>query len=379
MRHLHFAWPRMAMPGSFMLVLFFLLGMSGGCKGQDTTSPPPKSTVQIPNNPASSPNNTTSSPENKHYLNATLLEEKDLPKGVISETTTDHYPSKTFHFHNEEGKEVKTIREDQFPNNNPIFKLPFPKDTNWQETGLYYLLLSTFDEKTGKEHRQVSVAEKIKAFNTLRKYNLQVKAPETATIIIGSPNESMVVVTPPLSQYLVRCETASIYYEYAKETRDADGRIMSNSLLDCSYITVYNHLGEAVRKVLVPDKLIKVGWISDDGKYLFCSYTLGFIGEEGIVSGAFIVIDLQSQAIIPINIPYFQEYADGISGFFAEGYFQMQCGGKSFLYINPYNRTYYTVLYDREQIKDKRMTRYTSFTPFEGMKIDLSQHQKYTY
>ncbi len=367
------------MPGSFMLVL--LLGMLGGCQGQDTTSTPPKSTIQIPNNTTSNSENTTSSPENKHYLNATLLEEKDLPKGVISETTTDRYPSKTFHFHNEDGEEVKTIREDQFPNNNPIFKLPFPKNTNLQEAGLYYLPLSTFDEKTGKEHPQVSVAEKIRAFNTLRKYNLKVKSPETATIIMGSPNESMEVITPPLSQYLVRCETASIYYGYAEPSYGADDKPVSNSLLDCSYITVYNHLGEVVRKVLVPDKLISVGWISDDGKYLFGGYTFGFVGGEGIsgTSGGFMMIDLQTETINPINIPNFEGCSWDVSGFFADGYFQMQCESTKFLYVNPYNRTYYTVLYDQEQIKDKQRNRYTSFTPFEGLKVDLSEHQKYTY
>ncbi len=34
MQHSHFAWPELAMPGSFMLMLVFLLGVSGGCRGQ---------------------------------------------------------------------------------------------------------------------------------------------------------------------------------------------------------------------------------------------------------------------------------------------------------------------------------------------------------
>ncbi len=39
MRHPRFAWPEMAMPSSFMLVLLFLLGVSGGCRGQVPTPP----------------------------------------------------------------------------------------------------------------------------------------------------------------------------------------------------------------------------------------------------------------------------------------------------------------------------------------------------
>jgi len=58
MRHLHFAWPKMAMPGSFMLVLLFLLGMSGGCKGQVTTPPAVQGgsdTTQVANKAQPSP------------------------------------------------------------------------------------------------------------------------------------------------------------------------------------------------------------------------------------------------------------------------------------------------------------------------------------
>lgn len=39
MRLLRFAWPKMAMPGSFMLVLAICLGMNGGCRRQVPTPP----------------------------------------------------------------------------------------------------------------------------------------------------------------------------------------------------------------------------------------------------------------------------------------------------------------------------------------------------
>lgn len=354
-------------------LFLFMLSLNFGCSGQDAASPP-KSVLELPRDAAPTS-------QNKHYLSGAYVDKEDLPKGFISETMTDQYPSTTFHFHNDEGKEVKTIREDQFPTNNPIFKLPFLKNTDKQVSWRYYLPLSNFDDKTGRELPQISVAEKVKTFNTLRKYGLHVKTPETVTDIVGAPSRSIVVITPPLSRYLVRCEKASVYYRYAKESHDANGNTMSNSLLDCSYISVYNHLGGVVQQILVPDKLIKAGWVSDDGKYLFCDYTLGYIWDEGPseVAGGFLLIDLSTKVVTLIEIPEFQKYVGGLFGFFADDCFQMQGEGKNFLYLNPYTHTYHTIFFQWEQIKDKKHLLYQSFMPFEGSKIDLSQHQKHTY
>ena len=136
-----------------------------------------------------------------------------------------------------------------------------------------------------------------------------------------------------------------------------------------------------MQDLLVPDKLIKIGWVSNDGKYLFCGYSVGYIWDEGTntISDGFIMIDLQTKSITPIEIPNFRACAGDISGFFSNDFFQMQCEGIKFLYVNPYTRSFYTVLYEWEKIKDKRRLLYTSFMPFEGLRVDTSRHQKQSY
>lgn len=349
-------------------MVFSLLGISIRCLGQHSDQPTQSTAT---------PNDSTE----LHYLRGAFVNEKSLPKGIISETIEDQYPSKTFHFHDDQGKEVKTIREDQFPIGNPVFKLPFPKNTDKNTASFYFNSLSDFNDITGKEQPLVSISSKVNAFGALKEYNLYVKRPETATEIIGGPNESLNVVTPPSSKFLVRCERASIYYRFAKENDDAEGNVISNSLLDCTYITIYDHLGEVMQEILIPSKLIKTGLVSDDGKYLFCGYSVGYIWDEGTsaISDGFIMVDLQTKDITPIYIPGLRECSGNISGFFSDDYFQMQCEGIKLLYVNPYTRSYYTVFYEWEKIKDKKSLLYTSFMPFEGLKIDLSKYQKRAY
>ncbi len=352
----------------FLIMLFALLGISIECLGQHSN--PPSQNPVAPNVNAK-----------LHYWNGTFVNEKSLPNGVISETVEDQYPSKTFHFHDDRGKEVKAIREDQFPISNPVFELPFPKNTDKNTSSSYFNSLSEFNDKTGKEQPLVSISSKVNAFKTLKAHNLYVKRPETATDIIGGPLESLNVITPTSGTFLVHCETASIYYKFAKENNDAEGNLISNSLLDCTYITIYDHLGDIMQELLISGKLIKTGLVSDDGKYLFCGYSVGNIWDEGTstISDGFIMIDLQTKAITPIDIPGFRECSSNISGFFSNDYFQMQCEGTKFLYVNPYTRSYYSVFYEWEKIKGKRSLLYTSFMPFEGLKVDLSQYQKQSY
>ena len=362
-----------SMPVALLCALFLITGWR--CEGQAPGQP-----VKSPPSAPETPKTPTQDIENWHSSGRFFGEEKDLPKGVISETQGNQYPSKVIHFHDDAGKKVKAIREDQFPIKNPLFKLPFPKNPK-PHRYRYYLPLIELDDKTGEETLvRVSTVKKLKSFKSLNKYGLEVKEPESATDIIGNPHSSSRYMMSFSGKYFARVEDGSVFYKFAKEKHDSNGKTMSNSLLDCSYLSVYNHTGEVIQELLIPDKLLRSGWISDDGKYLFCQYNVGYIWDEGVseLEIGLLLIDLRTKEVILVDMPELKGYGSARSCSFKGGYFQVEWNEKNFIYLNPYTRTYYKVVYSEEDLKGKKRID-KPFMHYEGLGVDLSKYPKYTY
>ena len=68
-----------------------------------------------------------------------------------------------------------------------------------------------------------------------------------------------------------------------------------------------------------------------------------------------------------------------IHGFFADDFFQLQCINDEFIYINPYDKLFYFVSLNPQEIRSKGSVysnwQSRSFTPYEGVKIDLGLYK----
>jgi hypothetical protein len=355
---------------SRLFFFIFLLFVNTGCDSQNPVNTPSGNTQVNKDEPA--PLTSTKSLT-------------DIPKGGIIETSTNKYPSKTYHFYDDQGNEVKTIREDQFPVKNPVLNLQFPEPIKETKDYAGRKMLVGFEEKTGKDKPLISTAEKVKILGGLSKFHLIVKNPNSATDILGSKRAFMEWGPTPAKR-LIHIETAIIFDRNAEVIYPDDSSSpQSNSLLDCSYLSVYDNLGKIEHEKLISNKIINSGWASDDGRFLLCDYSLGYVWDEGFdaVAGSFCMVDFQNNEFIEIDISVYNAYtilgASALYGFFADGYFQMNLSNTEFLYLNPHTRSYFTVNFNKEQVKDKKALAHTSFMPYEGLKIDPLLYPKQSF
>ncbi len=174
---------------------------------------------------------------------------------------------------------------------------------------------------------------------------------------------------------IIHIETASVYDRHAKVVYGYNSSTPSpNSLLDCSYLRLYNSQGNIEYEILMPDRLVGHAWSSLDGKFILGYYSLGFAWDEGldVRPGGFFVIDCKKNQIQDFQIPVYHDRTmgtEGMMGHYQDGYFQLSMG-YDYLYVNPTERHYFPVRIDRNTVKDKKGLAYVSFTPFEGMVIN---------
>jgi len=126
----------MAMPGSFMLVLLFLLGMSGGCKGQVTTPPVVQGgdTTQVANKAMPSPPPILNKPNRGR-----ITFDQDIE-------TSKYF----FIFHDANGKEVQRISQQEMGDLGEFRNLPFPKIIEENQLKGYDLRRLTPEQKQSK-------------------------------------------------------------------------------------------------------------------------------------------------------------------------------------------------------------------------------------
>ncbi|MDZ4710658.1 MAG: hypothetical protein SH818_19815 [Saprospiraceae bacterium] len=302
--------------------------------------------------------------------------EKDPPTSTI---TMDVYMGGAFieyTFYDDSGSVVKKLRDDQFESRHPMHKLNALNDT---VTDAFHTLERLPTAKPGTKGLQPKV---IAELNSLKKLGIIVKSPERADVIIGPVSDTRPFISMPKRKYLIHIETARVL-DYSAEETDGYG----NALLDCSYITIYNYMGAIYKEILFPDKIIDYATVSDDGNFLMCSYSYTYLWDEGHnnVPDGVAIADLRSGKIDYIST--YEPKNDFFPGsvLFADGYFQATIGSPWAsicirLYVDPYDRKYYTKLYkkDRENSR-KAIFPVRSFLQFEGVLENPKQFESFSY
>lgn len=273
-------------------------------------------------------------------------------------------------FYDTIGRVVKEMKLENFPLFNPLHHLPFPKDTVAGSIRRY-LPLCAFDDKDQLVHR-VKIAPKVKIINELKKYGLEIRHPDAASLI---DTDIQLTLSSGTGRFLMLRETGLIRNVYERENIDEHGDEQPNTVVDCSNISVYNHLGELVYKSLIVNKLVYSNALSDDGRFLLTEYFYGRTGE-GVseLPGGLLLIDNISGDMIPIICPFYKNSRIVMIDY-ADQYFQIMYEPDKWLFITPYTRTFHQVRLPKEQVKGKSILfPYQSFHPFEGVYIDLKEY-----
>lgn len=286
-------------------------------------------------------------------------------------------PIREYKFYDQDGRLVKTILQDSFPVGNPIFKLKFAKNEG-RENGDYFQPLAEIDWQDGRVIQRVPKNEIEEQLLDLKKHGLFVKCPQIATRIYGSPLQTLPVITFPSNKYLVTIENASIICDTAAESQSK-----SNSLLDCSYLSIYNNLGEVQSEILIPNKLVLYAMVSDDGKFMVCHSANSYIWDEGVQVNptGLIIIDLEKKSIV-FNRDLQECKIEISNALFAEKYFQITFGSPydfcHRLYVNPYNREIYIKNYN-QTARHNTIIVGKSFMQYGPEKENLSEFEKSKY
>ena len=303
----------------------------------------------------------------------TLLKEAtEPPKGVII-LKNEYYPQdlQEYQFYDDQGKCVKTMKHEQFPIKNPMLKPPFPlfgkKNTYGyhSDTMPYYPLDS------------LPKSFKLNWLKGFKQYGLNVKKPSTALTLCGRNNSSEKFISNKNAKYLITAENVNIFGLYSDETPNQ--RENGNSLLDCSYITVYNNLGQIRSELLVPNRTIEWSCASDNGNFLLCTSWLGFDTGEGydiIEENGLIMIDMEGKNIS--KIPLQRNHLSETKYTFFSDHYQIAHDQSVSIYIYPKERTYYSKTYDKAEVRNK-LTNTAPMMTYEGIKDDLSTFQKSFY
>lgn len=355
-------------------ILVLILGLIvSGCWGQASELPTPNrshSTIPLPEGQTGKEGRDT------------------ILKSVITQIRDTSLAYDWFHFYDAAGRCVKVLRSEQLESKHPIYKLDFPNSIpRGREYFDYFKPLENVNYETGELTPLVNRAEKIKKLHSLIEYGLTVKSPEKATGIIGNPDKVYTdwlgQVTQPACRYLSRIENATIIDALAAAQYDD---FLANSLLDCAYITIYNHLGEIYKEVLVPDKLVRVALVSDNGRYLVCEY-YNVISDDtsgGFPVTGYLIVDLETNKIDYMSRPEFRQ-AESYEPLFSDGYFQITLNNPDIgyvcnrLFIDPFSRSFYIKTYPPDMTRSRKVVRGKSFMLYEGMKEDITQFTKFSY
>lgn len=304
---------------------------------------------------------------------------KDTLKSTI---VAPGYGFDEYLFYDEAGRLVKKIKHDQFESKHPIYKLDIPRAKDKNADSWFFEPFVKFSENGSKQEPLLDPREKVRVLKSLKKYGLHVKTPEKATIILGPHSDLRPIVSQPAKKFLIKIENASVLDAFAEETED----FSSNALLDCSYITIYDYMGELFNEVLIPDKRVGFASISDDGRYLLCVCEYNFVWDEGVSNTpeGVLVVDLQTKEMDYIVRKETKNHVTTTSLLFADQYFQMTFGnpwsGSEIhrLYINPAERAYYLKTFPRDRTR-KANKRAESFSQFEGVREDLKEFKAFSY
>jgi len=319
-------------------------------------------------------------------------EENRELKSVITQIQDTSRAFDWFRFYNADGRCVKTLRSKEIESRHPIYQLGFPKSVSkGREFYDYYMPFEKVNYETGELTPLVDRDGKVKKLQLLSKYGMVVKKPEKATNIVGNPEkvfgDMLARITQPAGKYLARIENAVVVDAYDVLAVSRYDDFTANSLLDCAYITIYNHLGEIYKEVVITDKLLRFALVSDDGKYLVCE-AYNVIANEtsgGYPITSYLVVDLETKKIDHLLKPEFQQ-ASGDDPLFADGYFQITFNTSTDLgilnnrlFIDPYSRSFYVKKYLPDMYKNRRVIQNMSFMRYEGIKEDITQFTKYSY
>lgn len=315
-------------------------------------------------------------------------------KSVITQIQDTSLAFDWFRFYDSDGICIKTLRSGQFELKHPIYQLNFPRyDPKDKDYFNYYYFkpLEDINYKTGELTPLANRTQKAEELQSLSKYGIMVKKPEKATHIIAKLNSGYTywneLVTQPAGKYLARVENAVIIDAYDALVVSRYDDLTANSLLDCAYVTIFNHLGDVYKEVLIPDKLLRFALVSDDGKYMVCE-AYNVIANEtsgGYPISSYLVVDLNTKKIDYLSRPEFWQ-ASGDDPLFADGYFQITFNTSTDtgivtnrLFIDPYSRNLYMKKYLPDTSKNRKVIRGKSFVRYEGIKEDILQFEKFSY
>ncbi len=300
---------------------------------------------------------------------ALLKKATEPPKGVIILKNASYSQDlQEYQFYDDQGKCVKTMKHEQFPIKNPMLKPPFPlfgKKNTYGYNAIerpYYPLDS------------LPKSLKLNWLKGFKQYGLNVIRPSTADFMVGDSEKFMDYKN---AKYLITAENVSIFAPYSDEAPNQREN-GNSSLLDCSYITVYNNMGQIRGELLVPNRLIT--WsTSDNEKFILCKAKLGRLtgeGRENIKEDGLIIIDMEGKNISKIPLQEIDVYE--IMCTFYSDHYQIAYDQSVSIYIYPKERTYYYKTYDKAEVRNK-LTNTAPMMTYEGIKDDLNTFQKYFY
>ena len=300
---------------------------------------------------------------------ALLKEATEPPKGVIILKNASYSQDlQEYQFYDDQGKCVKTMKPEQFPTKNPMLKPPFPlfgKKNTYGYNAIkrpYYPLDS------------LPKSLKLNWLKGFKQYGLNVIRPSTADFMVGDSEKFMDYKN---AKYLITAENVSIFAPYSDEAPNQREN-GNSSLLDCSYITVYNNLGQIRSELLVPNRTITWSTAGNE-KFILCKAELGRLTDEGRVNikeNGLIIIDMDGKNISKIPLQEIDVY-ETMCTFFSDHY-QIAYDQSVSIYIYPKERTYYYKTYDKAEVRNK-LTNTAPMMTYEGIKDDLSTFQKYFY
>ena len=322
----------------------------------------------------------------KHYFLDKLLDESEITGNVITfVNTADSYPSITYYFHDDSGKAIRKIRQDQFEIFNPVLNLKLPISNTSESEGpfraVWGMNIRSKDKIADSTKSQI-----LSALQTLSKYGIKTEDLNNINYFYGKPPfTTYEQITNKHCKYLIRLESAVLVVNHRPdEERKNQDDFYENygELIDFTTISTYNDKGNLVKVFQLPHRLVKQTWISEDGKYLLCSDYENVWEDEGMFESAkgLFIIDTFNDSISEIALPI---ESSTIHGFFADDFFQLQCINDEFIYINPYDKLFYFVSLNPQEIHSKGSVysnwQSRSFTPYEGVKIDLGLYKPVYY
>lgn len=313
------------------------------------------------------------------------IESKSLiqPKSTIVLYEAPDGSFNEYYFYDSAGTLVKKMRHDQFESMHPVFKLNLARSLPGNFNANFFEDLTSFSTSDNNIEPEMNPDAKLSELRSLKRFGLTVKTPEKATTIIGHPTlDQRPIISRPANKFLIKIETARILDAFIDESGEG-----SNSLLDCSYITIYDCMGNLFKEVLVPNKIVSFASISDDGEVLMCICEYSLVWDEGLSSKpeGVLIADLKTAEINYIVTDVTKNPFDRNSILFVDHYFQMTfdnpwSGGKCHrLFIDPDKRTYYIKTYAEDPLKKRKPIMAKSFSQFEGIREDIKEFNVFSY